>query len=187
MKLFHYTNALNLVQITNFSLYYNNRANTTGGGISIYGGDKKYEILYQKYIDFQILVKRISRIFAQKMRFPNTLNYCLLISGRGQNLDLLKMSQHENTETFLDIYLEYKMIQSIYRPTRVTHSSARLINSIYNNSQLPLHSHILTDDLSDHFTCLVSCELPLKRNLTDARPTLFSQGHFLENIYLILH
>ena len=37
--------------------------------------------------------------------------------GTDQNLDLLETSQHQNIEIFLDICLEYKMIQSIYWPT----------------------------------------------------------------------
>ena len=62
---------------------------------------------------------------------------------------------------FVYICLEYRMIPSIYQPTRVTHSSATLMDSIYINSQLPFHSYILTDHVSDHFPYLVSCELPL--------------------------
>ena len=48
------------------------------------------------------------------MGFVDSLHYSMIILGMDQNLDLLKMSQHQNTEDVLDIYLEYKMIPSIY-------------------------------------------------------------------------
>ena len=79
------------------------------------------------------------------------------------------------------------MILSIYQPTRVTHSSVTLIGNIYINSQLTFYSYILPDDLSDHFPCLVSCEMPFKTNLAEARPIVLSQMQFSENIYLKLN
>ena len=87
-------------------------------------------------------MKKILEIFAQKMVFIDSLNYSMIILGTDQNLDLLKMSQHQTTEKVLDMCLEYKMISSIYRPTRVTHSSVTLIDNKYINSQLPFYSHI---------------------------------------------
>ena len=63
-------------------------------------------VSYQKYIEFQILVKSFFGIFVQKMGFVNSLNYSIIILGTDQNLDLLKMSQHHNTENVLDICLE---------------------------------------------------------------------------------
>ena len=79
------------------------------------------------------------------------------------------------------------MILSIYQPPRVTHSSATLCDNIYINSHLPFYSYILTDDLSDHFLCLVSCEMPFKKNLTDEGSIVISQRQVSENIYLKLN
>ena len=62
----------------------------------------------------------------------------------------------------LNMFLECKMIPSICQPIRVTPRSATLIDNMYINSQLSFPSHMLTDDLSDHFPCLVSYELPLR-------------------------
>ena len=47
------------------------------------------------------------------MGFVNSLNYSMIGLGTDENLDLLKMSQHQNKERFLDINLEYKMIPFI--------------------------------------------------------------------------
>ena len=141
---------LKLVQILNFSLYYNNGENTTCGGIAMYINDKflhkewldldafEEEFLELKFCEdamnkkFKILLSEIYRVpvtseknlgemFAQKMGFVNCLKYSMISLGADHNLDLSKMSQHQNTEV-LDICLEYKMIPSIYQTTRVTHS-----------------------------------------------------------------
>ena len=89
-------------------------------------------------------------------------------------------------ENFLDICLENKIISSICQLTRVTHSIATLTDSICINSQPHYHAYILTDDQSDHFLCLVGCELSFKKNLADTRLN-FLQWHFSQNIYLKLN
>ena len=54
-------------------------------------------------------------------------------------------------QNVLDICLEYNMNLSIYQATRITHSSATLIDNMHINSQLLLYSYLLTADPSDHF------------------------------------
>ena len=53
---------------------------------------------YQKDTDFPMLLRKCWGIFAQKMGFVNSLNYSVIILRTDQNLDLLKMSQHQNKE-----------------------------------------------------------------------------------------
>ena len=138
---FLHTEALKLVQIQNFSPYYNNRENTTGEGIAMYLNDKflhkeqldldlfekgffkykfcevainmKFKILLSELFRVPNTSKKVLEIFAQKVGYVNSLNYSMIILGTDQNLDLSKMSQHQNTENCLDICLEYKMIPSI--------------------------------------------------------------------------
>jgi hypothetical protein len=79
-----------------------------------------------------------------------------LIIGTDQNLDYLKSETHVNTAKMLDINLEYFMIPTITKPTRITHSSATLIDNIYisKNLQSEYKSAILVESLSDHLPCL---------------------------------
>ena len=67
--------------------------------------------------------------------------------------------------------MENNIIPSIYKPTRVTHTSATLIDNIYVDSDLckSLKSHIITTDISDHFMCLTCIqEDMLERNTAES-------------------
>jgi exonuclease III len=79
-----------------------------------------------------------------------------IIIGTDQNLDYLKINTHSNTMKFFELNLLNNLIPTITKPTRVTHSTATLIDNIYVDADL-LHgvkSHIVTCDISDHFLCL---------------------------------
>ena len=78
------------------------------------------------------------------------------IIGLDHNMDLIKSEQHANTETFLEEILRLELYPLITCPTRVTKSSATLIDnilvsrSLYNKSS----SAIIINDLSDHLPCI---------------------------------
>ena len=79
-----------------------------------------------------------------------------LIIGTDQNLDYLKINCHNNTMKFFDLNLTNNIIPTIYKPTRVTHQSATLIDNIYMHADLlrNVESFIVECDLSDHFMCM---------------------------------
>ena len=123
---------MKLIQIPNFSLYHKNRETPDVKDKFYYKEwldldvfeegffeskfcevaiKNKFKFFYQKYIAFQILFLEIT---AQKMRFANSFNYSVIMFGTDQNLNHLRISQHQNTDKSLDICLENKMILSIY-------------------------------------------------------------------------
>jgi hypothetical protein len=55
----------------------------------------------------------------------------------------------------LDISMEYFILPTIMKPTRITHSSATLIDNIYvsNNLQTDHKSVIIIESISDHLPC----------------------------------
>ena len=79
-----------------------------------------------------------------------------IIIGTDQNLDYLKINQHNNTRKFFDLNLSNHLLATILKPTRVTHSSATLIDNIYVDADLHnnIKSYIVTSDISDHYLCL---------------------------------
>ena len=81
-----------------------------------------------------------------------------IIIGSDQNLDYLKIDQHPNTAKFLELNLSSNLMPTVVKPTRVTHTSATLIDNIYLSSRLCTNatSRIITSDISDHFPCFVS-------------------------------
>ena len=80
-----------------------------------------------------------------------------IIIGIDQNMDLLKIDTHKHTQELLELTLEYDMLPSITKPTRISHTSATLIDNIYisQNLQKNFESNILTEDISDHLPCLL--------------------------------
>ena len=73
-----------------------------------------------------------------------------------QNLDLLKSHIHLQTQTFLENTLNANLIPTVTRPTRITKSSASLIDNIYISNQLnyKFDSCILLSDISDRMPSL---------------------------------
>ena len=74
------------------------------------------------------------------------------------NLDLTKHDIHPMTNDFIDLNLENGLLPTITKPTRITRSTATLIDNIMvgRKFQTKYDSSILISDLSDHFPCLLN-------------------------------
>ena len=79
------------------------------------------------------------------------------IIGIDHNLDFIKHSIHNPTQLYLELNLDSNMIPTITRPTRVTQSSATLIDNLFISHKLQdnYKSGILINDTSDHMPCYV--------------------------------
>ena len=75
-----------------------------------------------------------------------------IIIGLDHNLDFLKSESHCSTSQFIQHNLDFNLIPTITRPTRVTRNSAILIDNIMVSQSLcgRYASGILVDDISDH-------------------------------------
>ena len=68
------------------------------------------------------------------------------------NLNLLNGSLHEPTDNFPNQMCSFSLIPVITNPTRITETSATLIDNIFTNDlKSELNSGILYSDISDHF------------------------------------
>ena len=76
------------------------------------------------------------------------------------NLDLLKSHIHKKTQQFLNLNLDLDLFPVITRPTRITHTSATLIDNIFLDSRLTGQTvkKILVDDISDHLPSVLILE-----------------------------
>ena len=74
------------------------------------------------------------------------------------NLDPLKTNTHHNTQDFLECNLQMGLYPAIIYPTRITKSSATLIDNIFVSSDLQsmCKSWILIDSTSDHLPCVLT-------------------------------
>ena len=80
-----------------------------------------------------------------------------LILGLDHNMDLLKSSLHKYTQEFLDSNTTNNLWQIITKPTRITKSSATLIDNIIISEGIYGHYEcgILLEDISDHLPCML--------------------------------
>ena len=86
-------------------------------------------------------------VFLSKVTRENKISY---FAG-DYNIDLLKIEQHQPTEDVYNIFKSYNHYPLIYRPTRVTSTSATLIDNIFTNDYNIDKSGIIAYDISDHF------------------------------------
>ena len=89
-----------------------------------------------------------------KIKIEEKQKECIL--GMDHNLDLLKSQQHHTTSRFLECILDHNILPAIMQPSRITKSSATLIDNIF---------------ISDYFQCSFDSCLPIN-DTTDHLPTL---------------
>ena len=100
-----------------------------------------------------------SKFLQDYEKLSNSMNSTQLsvIVGMDHNLDLLKQKTHNPTRAFAEAILDSNMVPSITKPTRITKSSATLIDNIF----IPLNlepistSYIIIEDMSDHLPTLL--------------------------------
>ena len=89
-----------------------------------------------------------------------------LLIGLDHNLDLMKHESHKPTKEFIDLNLDLNLIPTITKPTRITKTSATLLDNIIVGKQFHnFVANIAISDISDH--------LPVV--LTSYQPTLYKK------------
>lgn len=94
----------------------------------------------------QVSLERYVKILNNLKSYPKPV-----IIGTDQNFDYLKIHTHKITSELLDAHFAANLIPTITKPTRITHTSATLIDNIYVRHHDPyIHSGILFNNMSDH-------------------------------------
>ncbi|KAK2138426.1 hypothetical protein LSH36_3074g00001, partial [Paralvinella palmiformis] len=76
-----------------------------------------------------------------------------VILGTDQNFDLLKVDNHPQTSSLLNIFLANSFLPCISKPTRIIDHLQTLIDNIYTNhiqQETVIKSGILLEYISDH-------------------------------------
>ena len=104
--------------------------------------------------DAQKFIDEYGKLLTEMKRTPN----CDLVIGLDHNMDLIKSTIHRLTSEFISLNLDLLMMPVITRPTRITNSTATLIdNIIVEQSMLDLcTSNVLVEDISDHLPSVLS-------------------------------
>ena len=175
----------------NYELIEEHRQTMSRGGVAIYINNKlKYKIREDLKIFkegkiescfIEVLIDRKAFIIGEMYRVPGhgedefiqdyqnlvsriNLEKKQIIIGTDQNMDLLKADSHKNTQIFLEYNLENGLIPSITKPTRITASTATLIDNIYVPITLKatITSSIVLTELSDHLPCMIQMTMKCK-------------------------
>ena len=88
------------------------------------------------------------------LEYVQTENKVLYLVG-DYNINLLNVDSHNLTADFNDTIYSYGLIPLITRPTRVTETSATLIDNIFTNKNISYGKSmygILVSDISDHYS-----------------------------------
>ena len=72
-----------------------------------------------------------------------------LIIGLDHNLDLIKLAKHRVTNEFIELNLENQMLPTITKPTRITRTTATLLDNI-NVLNVIITFMLLVDHQSPH-------------------------------------
>ena len=176
------------------------RINKSGGGVGLYVNNQidfiiKQELcLTESYIEclFVEIVQADKRniLIGCIYRPPNTdlglfnnyISSVLSVIDKGNNklafilgdfnLDLLKFNVHAPTGEFINTMMSHSYFPLITYPTRISDSSATLIDNIFvNTNKFPCKSAIIYNDISDHLPVVAHVEVNFKKNFK--LPTTF--------------
>ena len=115
--------------------------------------------------DIQCFIDVVKDI-CDKLRNENKLCYLLGY----YNINLLNVDTHTSTADFNDTMFSNGFIPLITRPTRVTQSTATLIDNIFTNQLAELHNNflqgILLTDISDHYPIFCVNKIIKKETVT---------------------
>ena len=82
------------------------------------------------------------------------------------NVDMLKINEHSLTSDFMDVMYGHNLIPLVTKPTRVTSSTATIIDNIFTNDfkeSSEHHQGIFYNDLSDHYPVFHINTTPMKK------------------------
>ena len=170
-------------KLLGYEYVYKARMHKLGGGVGIFISDK---LRYKQRPDSEIETDTIEHCIVElKLKNENMLmcsryralgqnpgkfvnEYDELIChmnktglpveiGLDHNLDLLKQKNHNPTLRFVEKNLDLNMVPCITKPTRITKSSATLIDNIFVPLNLVpnVSSYIVIEDMSDHLPIIL--------------------------------
>ena len=199
-----------LTKISGYNCYHKMRKDRLGGGVSIYVHEslsvaKVIDTIFEdgklETITMLIRKNKLSFIVSEMYRIPsgnlrefnalfgdyvnNLLQYKVNahVIGTDQNIDLLKLDHRSETAKYFDKILQSGLEPTITLPTRITHTTATLIDNIFIKRKLDLSltSKIIEEDISDHFPCLTT--LKSKKFGEDDCDVWLSKRKFNDQVY----
>ena len=91
-------------------------------------------------------------------------NKTIVLAG-DLNIDLLKYNSHNQTNQFTNMLVSNNLMPKITLPTRITPTSATLIDHIFSNiDQTKCVAGTIKTDITDHYSSFITLSTQIKRN-----------------------
>jgi hypothetical protein len=98
------------------------------------------------------------------------------------NIDLLKDDIDRPTHDYLDLIYSHSLIPTIYKPTRITATTATIIDNILTNAENTVESAILITDLSDHLPTILVSDMNFDVKYKQKNKYVYKRCHTGDNI-----
>ena len=99
------------------------------------------------------------------------------------NIDLLKDEIHRPTGEYLDLIYSHHMIPTILKPTRITDTSATIIDNILTNCHENIRTRIILTDITDHLPTVYFKNLKgLNQTQNPSSKYVYKRNHTDDNI-----
>ena len=106
-------------------------------------------------------MKEFLKHYQRLLKKFSTQQLEILLIGLGHNLDFIKHDKHTPTKEFININLDKNLVPTITKPTRITKSSATLIdNIIVGRLFQEYEANIGISDISDHLPLVLKSFQP---------------------------
>ena len=99
------------------------------------------------------------------------------------NIDLLKTGTHRPIHDYLEFIYSHSMLPTIYKPTRITTTTATCIDNILTNNEDIIQSTILITNLTDHFPTILSSNLDVVKQKICIKEYVYKRNHCGDNIH----
>ena len=106
---------------------------------------------------------------------------CDVLIGTDQNFNFMYINNNKNVSDLFDVFYTLGLVPTITRPTRVTHTTATLIDNIYirANNMEEIVSKIMVTPMSDHYPQFIS--IGKNSETKKKEPLVFYHRHVNEN------
>ena len=98
------------------------------------------------------------------------------------NIDLLETDSHRPIHDYLEFIYSHSMLPTIYKPTRITATTATCIDNILTNNEDIIQSTILISNITDHFPTILSSNLDVVKQKICENKSVYKRNHCDDNI-----
>ena len=101
--------------------------------------------------------KEFNKNYKRQLKKFNNNQYDRLIIGSDHNMDFLKHEKHIHTRDFIDTNVDYHLLPTVTKPTRITMTTSTLINNIFigKKYQGKYNINIGISDISDNLSLIL--------------------------------